>query len=97
MRQRGQRLVAVGLEQIDAQIDRRAARERFARRSGFVAEALFEGAGQPFREIAAHPDGRLGQIRASERGAFGFRQRLGRMALAVEQRLDGGKIEFPNL
>ena len=88
-----ERLVAVGFEQVDAQVDRRALGERPALLRGGGAEARLEMGREPFGEIAGDMRGRARQIGGREPLAFGFRELRRRVALAGEQRGDRLGVE----
>ena len=83
-----QRLVAVGLQRVDAQIDRRALGQRLPLRGRFDAEAFGEGRRQPFGIVAAHMHRARRRGRRREPLALGVGERRRRMALAGEQRRD---------
>ena len=88
MGERRERLVAIGLQRVDAQVDRRAIGERPALLDRLVAETLGEGRRQPFGIVAAHMRGRAGEIARSQPLALGLAERRRRMAFAAEQRRD---------
>ena len=93
MGERAQRLVAIGLEEVHAQIDRRALSERPALLGRGRAEARLELSAKPFGEIAGHVRGRACQVRGCEPLAFGFGELRRRVALAGEQSGDCVRIE----
>ena len=94
MRELRQHLLALGLERVDAHIERRAARQRRALGAALVAK-------HP-RKIAdrANPDSRPARLAAQqlsesgiERRPLRFRQRRRRKARAAAQRRDGRDIK----
>ncbi len=80
--------LAIGLQRVDAQVDRRAIGERPALVDRRLAETLGEGRRQPFGIVALHMRGRAGEIARPQPLALGFAQRRRRVALAGEQRRD---------
>ena len=60
MGERRQRRVAVALQRVDAQVDRRALASALPSSTACVAEALGERRRQPFGKVAAHVRGRAG-------------------------------------
>ena len=93
MGQRRQHLLAVGLQGVDAQIERRAARHRGRLRHPVIAEHLRQIGIEPFRIVAGDVRGRVVQGSRGQRRAFGLGQRLRREPAAVAQRGDGVGIE----
>ena len=88
-----ERLVAIGLEKVHAQIDGRALGERPALLRGEGAEARFELRREPFGEISNNVRGRAREVRSREPLAFGFGELCWRVALAGEQRSDRLSVE----
>ena len=78
MGQRGQHLLAFGLQGVDAQIERRPARHRGRLGDAVVAEHLRQIAVEPFRIIAGDMRRRLGQRPRCQRRPFAVGQRLRR-------------------
>ena len=79
----GQDLFALGLERIDAQIERRPARKRGAFGGAVVAERTRELRIEPFGIIAADMRRRFREAVAGECRPLGFRQWCGREARAA--------------
>ena len=90
-------LSRVGLENVHAQIDRRALGERPALLRGESAEARLELRREPFGEISDDVRGRARQVSGSEPLAFGFGELCRRVALAGEQRSDRVGVEVLRL
>ena len=86
-------LLAVGLERIDPQIERRAACQRRALGAAFVAERAGKIRIEPFGIFALDVRRRVGKRCGPERRFLLFGQRLGRKARAAAQRFDGRDIE----
>ncbi len=97
MGERTQRLVAIGLEAVDAQIDGRARGQGPALLRGGRAEARLELGAKPFGEIPHHMRGRAREVGGCEPLAFGFRELCRRVALAGKQRGDGVDVEAVRL
>ena len=85
MRQPRQHLFAIGLQRVDAQIERRAARHRGRLGHAVVAEHLCQRRVQPFRIIAGDVRRRIVEGARGQRRAFGLAQRLRRKSFAVAQ------------
>ena len=83
---RGERLVARGFQQVDAQIDRRPLRQRPALVRGVVAEARLELRREPFGKIPRDMGRRAGKVGGGEPRPLGVGQRRRRVAVAREQR-----------
>ena len=94
---RGERLVARGFQEVDAQIDRRPLRQRPALVRGLVAEARLELRREPFRKIARDMGRRAGKVGGGEPLPLGVGQRRRRMALAREQRRNRLDVEAARL
>ena len=77
MRQRGQHLLGLGLQRVDAQVERRAARHRGRlrhprrRRTPRPSSAI-----EPFRIVAGHRRRRVGERARGQRGPLGLGERL---------------------
>ena len=84
-----QHLFALGLQRVDAQIERRAARHRGGLGHAVVAEHLRQMRVQPFRIIAGDVRRRVVERARGQRRALGPAQRLRRKAFAVAQIGDG--------
>ena len=97
MGERAERLVAIGLETIHAQIDRRALGERPALLRRGRAEARLQLRREPFGEIAHHMRGRARKVRGRKPLAFGFGELRRRVALAGEQSGDRLGVEVLRL
>ena len=89
---RGRRL-AVALERVDAQIERRAARQRRALRRAFLAEHAREIRIEPFRIVAGDPGRRASEVGRVEACAFRLVERRRRMARAVGEPRNRRDIE----
>ena len=89
MLERGQHLFALGLQRVDAQIERRAARHRGRLRHAVVAEHGCQRRIQPFRIVAGDVRRRAVEGARGERRSLGLAQRLRRKTSAVAQRGDG--------
>ena len=79
-RQRLQHLLAIGLQRVDAQVDRGATGQRRAFLGGRLAEGAGEGRLQPVGIVAAHRRRRIGRHRARQARQLRFAQRLQRHA-----------------
>ena len=86
-------LVARGLERVDAQIERRAARERRALRGPLVAEHARKMRIEPFRIVAGDMRRRAVEEIGRTSACARLRQRLGRKAPAVGKPRDRLGIE----
>ena len=93
MRQFRERLRTIAFQNIDAQIDRRARRQRGALFRRPRAKSLRELIRQPFGIIAAHMIGRGVERRRFQPRAFFIRKRRRRMSLAGAQSGDGGGVK----
>ena len=93
MRERLQRLLARGLQEVGAQIDRRAVGERPPLLRGVRAEGGLELRREPFGIVAGDMRGGALKRRGREPLALGLAQRRRRVALAGEQRRDRLEIE----
>ena len=85
--------VALALERVDAQVERRARGERGALLRALVAEGAGEGGIEPFRIIAGDMRRRGGEIAGREPRALVLAQRLRREARAVGELADRLGIE----
>ena len=85
MRQPRQNLFAIGLQRVDAQIQRRAARHRGCFGHPVVAEHFCQMRVQPFRIIAGNVRRCIVERARGQRRALGPAQRLRRKSLAVAQ------------
>ena len=94
VRERFQHLLAIGLERIDPQVERRAAGERRAFGCALLAEHGGEMGVEPFRIVAGDPGRRAIEGGGFERGALGRLERGRRMAGAVAQPRDGVRLEL---
>ena len=92
--ERGGGLVAVGLERIDAQIERSAARQRRAFGGALFAEHLGEIRVEPFRIVAGDPRRGICQIGGGEPRPLAFAQGRRRKTSAVGERPDRIGIEL---
>ena len=97
MRERAERLVAIGLEKIHPEVDGRALGERPALLRGGRAEARLELRREPFGEIPNNMRGRGCQVGGCEPRIFAFREFLRRVALAGEQSGDRLDVEVLGL
>ena len=95
MPQRGQHLLAFGLQRIDAQVERRAARHRRGFRRTVIAEDLCKMGIEPFRIIPGDMRGRIRDAARGQRRAFGVGKRFGREAAAVAQRRNRIDVQPP--
>ncbi len=86
--------VAVALERVDAQIERRAARERGALGGALGAEHTLEMRIEPFRIIAGHPGRRTLEIGGIEACTLRRRSAARRKAPAIRQRRDRSAVEL---
>ena len=86
--QRRRGVIAAGLQRVDAQIDRRARRQRGPLLRALLAEDARKMRIEPFRIIARNVRRRAGQRGVFQRGTLGLRQRLRRKARSVEQFCD---------
>jgi hypothetical protein len=93
MRELGQRVFAGAGKRIDPQVERRAARQRHAFGSTFVAENPRQIRIEPFRIVAHDVRRRVAECSADERRPFRFGQRRGRIVRAAAQRFDRRDIE----
>ncbi len=93
MGKRGQRLVARGLQRVDAHIQRRPACHRRGLRDAGLAEHPREIRIEPFRIVARDRRRRGIERSRRERRALVFAERLRREAPAVAQRRDGRNVE----
>src|SRR2546426_1538714 len=93
MRERGDRLVAVGLERVDAQIERRPGGKRRPLLGALLAEGGGEMGIEPFRVIAKNVGRSAVERAAFQTLALMLAQGAGRMARAVAQRRDGRDVE----
>jgi hypothetical protein len=82
MGERAERLVAIGLEDVHAEINGCALSQRPALLGGGCAEARLELRRQPLGEIPHHMRGRVRQVGGCEPRLFVFRELRGRVALA---------------
>src|SRR6516225_3044755 len=78
-----QRLVSLGGERVDAQIERRAAGERSAFRRTLIAERALQMRIEPFRIVAFDVSRRTGGRAGNERRGFYLRERRRRVAAAI--------------
>ena len=90
--ERGQHLLALGFQGVDAQIERRPARHRGRLGDAVIAEHLRQIAIEPFRIIAGDVRRRIVERSRGQRGALALAQRLRREPAAVAQRGDGVDI-----
>jgi hypothetical protein len=88
MRELLRRLVAVGFERVDAQVERRARGERHALLDAFGAEGRRKLAVEPFRIVTEDMWRRAVEARGREARALVVGERCGREARAVAQRRD---------
>ena len=79
---RGERLVARGFQEVDAQIDRRPLRQRPALVRGLVAEARLELRREPLGKIPRDMGRRAGKVGGGEPLPLGVGQRRRRVSLA---------------
>ena len=86
MRERCERLLTRGLEEIGAQVDRRAVGERPALLGRVGAEGGLELRRKPFREVARDMGRSVRERGGRKPFALGFGQRGWRMSFAGEQR-----------
>ncbi len=94
MGERGRDPLALGLERVDAQIERRAAGERGALRRALGAEHAGKVRIEPFRIVAGDPGRRARERPTFKRRAFVRLERGRRMATAVEEARDRVHIEL---
>ncbi len=92
--ERGGGLVALALERIDAQIERRAARQRRALGGALLAERAGEMRIEPFGIVAGDRRRRAVEARGIEPGALVVAQRRRRKARAVGEPRDRRRIEL---
>ena len=97
MGERAERLVAIGLEKVHPQIDRRPLSERPALLRSGRAEARLELRREPFGEISNNVRGRVCKVGGLEPRVFAFRELRRRVALAGEQRGDRVDVEVVRL
>ena len=95
--ERGERLVARGLEQVHPQVDRRPLGERPALLRSGCAEARLELRREPLGEISDNVGGRARKVRGLKPRVFSFRELRRRVALAGEQRRDRVGVEVARL
>ena len=87
------RLVALRLQRIDPQVERRARRERRRLCRTLVAENAGEMRIEPFRIVAGNPRGSTSEIGRAEPRALVLRQRVGRETRAVGEPRDQLGVE----
>ena len=90
----GDRVLALSLDVVDAQIKRRPARKRGALGGALVAEHAGEIRIEPFRVIAGHPGRRTLEIGRRKPRQLVRAQRLRRKASAIRQRGNGIGLEL---
>ena len=93
MRKFGHRVLARADKRIDAQIERRPARQAFAFGRSFVAKNPRQIGIEPFRIIALNMRRRAGETAALECGPLCFAQRRRRIKRAAAQRIDRRNIQ----
>ena len=94
MGERGEHLLTLGLQGVDAQIERGAARHRGGLRHAVVAEHLRQIGIEPFGVIAGDMGRRILERARTQRGALGVGQRRRRKAAAVAESRDRVGIEL---
>ena len=92
MRQRRGGGVAIALQRVDAQIERRAAGERGGLLGALVAEHAGEIGIEPFRIVARHMRRRTGERAFGKRPRLAFGERRRREARAVGEPADRGGV-----
>ncbi len=92
-----ERLVAIGLEKVHAQIDGRPLGERPALLRSGSAEARLQLLREPFGEISNNVRGRARKVGSRKPLAFGFGELCRRVALAGEQSGDRLGVEAVRL
>ena len=81
-------LLAFGLQPVDADVERRALRQRRALLHPVRAETLLQPSGQPLRHVCPHVFGSLGKITGLEPLALGPGERRRRVRIGVDQRIE---------